>query len=365
MPRSFLVRTQKHTELDDSEMSAFQIVIPRRNVDDDSKNKGSKFSTVDGNFTAYRPWVAETVPSMDDTPHEALHDDMSLSSHDTSSHNSCEEKNHQSKQKAVEKFFDLKRSRLSTDHMLHNFTKAQQRFPFDSFYFFPSSIFLPSPFWKYPRNFDTTGLFRSVNHELDTELMFDERKDLSEITSTYECAQCDKLFSTPHGLEVHVRRSHNGMRPFACDVCNKTFGHAVSLDQHRVVHTQERNFSCSQCGKTFKRSSTLSTHLLIHSDTRPYPCPYCGKRFHQKSDMKKHTYIHTGEKPHKCMQCGKAFSQSSNLITHSRKHTGYKPFACDRCGRAFQRKVDLRRHVETQHALSLEAHMGVGVETPR
>ncbi|WAR20645.1 GFI1B-like protein [Mya arenaria] len=172
----------------------------------------------------------------------------------------------------------------------------------------------------------------------------------------YACASCDKAFSSSHGLEVHVRRSHTGSRLFTCDVCNKIFGHAVSLEQHRLVHAQERAFSCKQCGKTFKRSSTLATHLLIHSDTRPFPCMYCGKRFHQKSDMKKHTYIHTGEKPHKCMQCGKCFSQSSNLITHSRKHTGFKPFPCERCGRAFQRKVDLRRHVETQHVVVMDSH---------
>ncbi|XP_062706191.1 fez family zinc finger protein 1 isoform X2 [Aedes albopictus] len=156
----------------------------------------------------------------------------------------------------------------------------------------------------------------------------------------------------PHHLlmrPVHARRSHNGKRPYACEMCNKTFGHEISLSQHRAVHSVEKVFECKQCGKAFKRSSTLSTHLLIHSDTRPYPCGFCGKRFHQKSDMKKHTYIHTGEKPHKCQVCGKAFSQSSNLITHSRKHTGYKPFQCELCHKAFQRKVDLRRHKETQH----------------
>ncbi|XP_037642318.1 zinc finger protein Gfi-1-like [Sebastes umbrosus] len=173
-----------------------------------------------------------------------------------------------------------------------------------------------------------------------------------EPSGSYKCIKCCKVFSTPHGLEVHVRRSHSGTRPFECGICGKTFGHAVSLDQHRAVHSQERSFSCKICSKSFKRSSTLSTHLLIHSDTRPYPCQYCGKRFHQKSDMKKHTFIHTGEKPHKCQVCGKAFSQSSNLITHSRKHTGFKPFGCDLgCGKGFQRKVDLRRHKETQHGL--------------
>ncbi|XP_026200519.1 zinc finger protein Gfi-1-like [Anabas testudineus] len=171
------------------------------------------------------------------------------------------------------------------------------------------------------------------------------------LSGAYKCVKCSKVFSTPHGLEVHVRRSHSGTRPYACDICGKTFGHAVSLEQHKAVHSQERSFDCKICGKSFKRSSTLSTHLLIHSDTRPYPCQYCGKRFHQKSDMKKHTFIHTGEKPHKCQVCGKAFSQSSNLITHSRKHTGYKPFGCDLCGKGFQRKVDLRRHKEAQHGL--------------
>ncbi|GAB6024889.1 Zinc finger protein Gfi-1b [Chamberlinius hualienensis] len=165
----------------------------------------------------------------------------------------------------------------------------------------------------------------------------------------FSCTKCHKVFSTPHGLEVHSRRSHTGQRPYVCWDCNKTFGHEVSLSQHKATHTPAKVFQCKQCGKCFKRSSTLSTHLLIHSDTRPYPCQYCGKRFHQKSDMKKHTYIHTGEKPHKCSVCGKAFSQSSNLITHMRKHTGYKPFACGLCEKAFQRKVDLRRHRESQH----------------
>lgn len=37
-----------------------------------------------------------------------------------------------------------------------------------------------------------------------------------------------------------MRRSHSGTRPFACDMCGKTFGHAVSLEQHKAVHSQVR-----------------------------------------------------------------------------------------------------------------------------
>lgn len=35
-----------------------------------------------------------------------------------------------------------------------------------------------------------------------------------------------------------MRRSHSGTRPFACEMCGKTFGHAVSLEQHKAVHSQ-------------------------------------------------------------------------------------------------------------------------------
>ncbi|XP_034035135.1 zinc finger protein Gfi-1-like [Thalassophryne amazonica] len=136
-----------------------------------------------------------------------------------------------------------------------------------------------------------------------------EGPDSLSLSGAYRCIKCSKVFSTPHGLEVHVRRTHSGTRPFACEMCGKTFGHAVTLEQHKAVHSQV----------------TFHLSYFLH--------------------------ISDCEKPHKCQVCGKAFSQSSNLITHSRKHTGYKPFGCDLCAKGFQRKVDLRRHKETQHGL--------------
>lgn len=170
-----------------------------------------------------------------------------------------------------------------------------------------------------------------------------QKKEMSN-QDGFACKTCQKVFYTPHGLEVHVRRCHSGTRPYACDICNKSFSHHISLAQHRKTHFTVKVFECKKCGKIFKRSSTLSTHMLIHADIRPFSCAFCNKRFHQKSDMKKHTLIHTGEKPHNCRHCGKRFSQSSNLITHSRKHMGFKPFACETCGKSFYRKVDLRKH---------------------
>jgi growth factor independent 1 len=59
------------------------------------------------------------------------------------------------------------------------------------------------------------------------------RPGIGPLGDVYSCIKCEKMFSTPHGLEVHARRSHNGKRPYACELCNKTFGHEISLSQHR------------------------------------------------------------------------------------------------------------------------------------
>lgn len=58
---------------------------------------------------------------------------------------------------------------------------------------------------------------------------------LPQFSDLYSCMKCEKMFSTPHGLEVHSRRTHHGKKPYACELCNKTFGHEVSLSQHRYV----------------------------------------------------------------------------------------------------------------------------------
>lgn len=58
---------------------------------------------------------------------------------------------------------------------------------------------------------------------------------LHQFSDLYSCMKCEKMFSTPHGLEVHSRRTHHGKKPYACELCNKTFGHEVSLSQHRYA----------------------------------------------------------------------------------------------------------------------------------
>ncbi|NXO96455.1 GFI1B protein, partial [Certhia brachydactyla] len=91
---------------------------------------------------------------------------------------------------------------------------------------------MQSALLEHPVSLYGSHLLPSTEPPLDYSLHY------SSDMETFHCVKCNKVFSTPHGLEVHVRRSHSGTRPFACEVCGKTFGHAVSLEQHTNIHSQ-------------------------------------------------------------------------------------------------------------------------------
>lgn len=59
------------------------------------------------------------------------------------------------------------------------------------------------------------------------------RPETGESNDVYKCIKCHKMFSSSHGLEVHARRQHVGKKPYPCDLCDKTFGHEMSLSQHK------------------------------------------------------------------------------------------------------------------------------------
>lgn len=95
-----------------------------------------------------------------------------------------------------------------------------------------------SPQGQYPPPPTSEELFRLRHHFMSNSIHPHHhhllmRPGMMPLGDVYSCIKCEKMFSTPHGLEVHARRSHNGKRPFACELCNKTFGHEISLSQHR------------------------------------------------------------------------------------------------------------------------------------
>ena len=52
-----------------------------------------------------------------------------------------------------------------------------------------------------------------------------------------------------------------GARPFACDMCPKSFKHKHHLTEHKRLHSGEKPFVCKKCGKRFSHSGSFSQHM--------------------------------------------------------------------------------------------------------
>lgn len=200
------------------------------------------------------------------------------------------------------------------------------------------------------------------------------------------CSVCGKTFQN---MKTHMR-SHTGIKPYRCTVCNKRFPRAGALRRHRKIHSGERPHVCRHCGKTFTESSALKTHSRSHEDAEPpadaqrlksetekspsveenaktsHCCKVCGESFQSKGSLRKHAKSHSAEfvcgvcgeslppsetlmdhlQLHRdagkiCHICGKTYQ---NIDTHMRSHTGVKPYRCAVCCKSFPRPGALRRH---------------------
>ncbi|XP_077570054.1 uncharacterized protein LOC144194704 [Stigmatopora nigra] len=130
------------------------------------------------------------------------------------------------------------------------------------------------------------------------------------------CQQCGKGFVYGFGLTKHVQMVHGKIKPFVCQICNKSFFTKRDVETHIRVHTGERPFGCHLCEKRFMRRMELNIHMRWHRGEKRHWCPYCGKGFLDQNNLKRHKYIHTGEKPHSCPHCPKHFTQSGHLKKH-------------------------------------------------
>lgn len=112
------------------------------------------------------------------------------------------------------------------------------------------------------------------------------------------CPICHKIIVNKQNLICHIN-IHNGVKPFSCQVCTKSFAHIRNLIRHKEQQRHfDTEFKCKVigCEKSFMTTNKLARHeKTSHSSyneansiDRPYVCAHCDKAFFTKGFLKMH-----------------------------------------------------------------------------
>lgn len=227
------------------------------------------------------------------------------------------------------------------------------------------------------------------------------KNDRSVISKLFPCSDCGKKFPIKSRLNCHMR-THNGEKPFICSGCGREFADRTNCRRHvRRVHEGEKPYQCnvSGCYNKYVLSDNLKKHQeKVHGPiTIPYkkkrircnqgsaedkvgltairmqgipkqkepkngsssilksfPGSDYEKKFPIKSKLTSHVITQNGEKSYVCNECNRKFLDRSNFKRHMRRiHTGEKLYQCNvvGCKRKYVLSDNLKKHREKVHCL--------------
>jgi len=152
---------------------------------------------------------------------------------------------------------------------------------------------------------------------------------------------CGKAFSKLDSLRRHVNELHKGVRPFACNMCDKNYGRRDYLDRHLRTHDPENQKKKSVTGLEWG-----TTNILVTEDGQEIKRVIRKKRKDIPAEEKKICLwvLEDGT------ACGKTFTKFDSLKRHvSEAHKGVRPFSCNLCGKNYGRRDYLLRHLKSHN----------------
>ncbi|XP_014224890.1 zinc finger protein 578-like [Trichogramma pretiosum] len=153
--------------------------------------------------------------------------------------------------------------------------------------------------------------------------------------------------------KTRIRSTNKRIKPYKCEICNKSFGYQQSLKYHiNAIHIRRKAFECDTCHKSFRGKAYLKAHInIVHDRCKLFECDICHKSFGYKHTLKNHIHtVHKFSKTFECDICHESFSNKRNCDRHlSSVHNRIKPFECETCHKSFGYKNALKNHIMTVH----------------
>lgn len=198
-----------------------------------------------------------------------------------------------------------------------------------------------------------------------------EKKERSGTRKIYVCdvESCSVVFDKWSLLVAHKRDVHSPTN--TCSECGKTFLHRRSLLAHiRRVHARiPTDSSVNQCmaegcGKTYSSRNALKVHMMsVHEGVRPYSCSECDKTFAHKHLVTRHRRLHHTQADSfvKEPDNDKRVSDTSVSLLEEISgdvREGKRKYICPNldCRKRFMRQYDLERHTNATHPIVVNDH---------
>ena len=102
-----------------------------------------------------------------------------------------------------------------------------------------------------------------LHSEHSEEFTIKKEIECQKSQKLYPCKQCDKVYTTRHGILAHRRSIHEGIRHL-CPNCNMKFTSKGRLKCHvKSIHDKIKDKTCDECGKKFVDGTTLNEHIKV------------------------------------------------------------------------------------------------------
>ncbi|XP_040579159.1 zinc finger and BTB domain-containing protein 21 [Lepeophtheirus salmonis] len=159
---------------------------------------------------------------------------------------------------------------------------------------------------------------------------------------------CGKAFSKLDSLRRHVTELHKGVRPYACNLCDKNYGRRDYLERH--MRTHDANNANKRKAGPIDWGPNSSVQVITSGGV------LSSDQIVQRIPKKKRKDIPAEEKKI-CLwvledgtACGKTFTKFDSLKRHvSEAHKGIRPYACTLCGKNYGRRDYLLRHLKSHN----------------
>ena len=129
----------------------------------------------------------------------------------------------------------------------------------------------PNSNFKFKKR-EISGQNRYFQHKWFSEFPWIHYNESEDKAYCFHCIKCIKenLKGDKKTLEIHIETVHEGLKPYKCGQCEKTFGTKSQASIHKnEKHLNIRRYQCSVCKTDLFRKETLRKHLKNKHNLNP------------------------------------------------------------------------------------------------